>query len=615
MLANLIVKIVDLSRRCRWLVILAALAASVGFGYFDAHNFKINTDINKMMAADLPWRVREADLEKAFPNRNDVTLIVVESDVPDAAESGAAALAEKLAARTDMFTLVTRPDSIPFFRKNGLLFLSKDELSKTLNQMVEAQPMLGALTADPSLRGFFGTIDLMLQGLQHNAVTFDKLDKPFNVVSETIEAALAGQDKPIAWQSMTTDAAPTMRDLRKFILVKPVLDYSALEPGQASNEIIRKAVNDLHLPDQGVRVRLTGDVPLNDEEFASVANGTGFATILSGVLVFVILMIALRSLRIVLPILLTLTVGLIATTAFALFAVGSLNLISVAFAVMFIGIAVDFGIQFGVRYRDQHHQEPDHAKAMTRTAAIIAMPLAMAAGSTSLGFLAFIPTAYTGVSELGLIAGAGMLIAFILNITLLPALLSITKPPAEPEAIGYSCCAPIDNCLLKYRKVILALALIIGLVGAGIATHLRFDFDPLNLKDTHTESVSTLLDLMKDPDFGAYTVQILRPNLKDTQDVSDQLEKLPEVDHAMSLASFVPEDQDAKLAMISDTNMLLGPTLTATNVQPAPSDEDVLASLKTTVDALAPIASQYPSADRLMKALAEVISRRDHDLL
>jgi uncharacterized protein len=613
LLSSFIARLVDFSHRFAVAVVLLAVLMSLGLGLYVAEHFKINTDINQLISADLDWRVREAAVEKGFPQKSNLLVVVVDGDTPDAAESAAEALTLKLRALPDRFSQVVRPDRIPFFLKNGLLFLSKDESNAILNQMIQAQPMLGILASDPNLRGFFGMIDLMLDGVARGETDFKQLDAPLNTIAETIEATVAGQDKPIAWQNMGSDTKPALRDVRKFILAKPVLDYTALEPGEASSNVLRAAVSDLHL--NGVRVRLTGDVALNDEEFASVSEGTGFATMLSGVLVLVILLWALRSWRIVLPILLTLIVGLIATTAFALVTIGSLNLISVAFAVMFIGIAVDFGIQFGVRYRDQHHQEPDHAKAMTRTARLIALPLTMAAGSTSLGFLAFLPTAYRGVSELGLIAGAGMIIAFVLNITLLPALLAFTNPPAEPEAVGYQWAAPIDRFIETHRKKILWLSLVIALCGGGIASQVRFDFDPLNLKDPNTESVSTLFDAMKDPDFTTYTIDILRPSLKEAQELAAKIEKLPQVDHVMTLASFVPDDQDAKLDLISDANIIFASTLNASPPQTPLSDAEIIDALHKVVEKLHSVPNQPASITRLAKAIEAVITQNDHLLL
>ncbi len=615
MLSSLIARLVDFSRQFALILVLLAVLMSLGMGWYVMENFKINTDINQLVSADLDWRVREAALEKGFPQKADLLVVVIDGDTADAAEAAAESLALKLRTMPDKFSQVIRPDKIPFFQKNGLLLLSKEEANTILDQMIQAQPMLGTLAGDPSLRGFFGMISLMLQGVERGETDFKQLDAPFATIASTIEANLTGQEKPLAWQSMNPDQKPTLRDLRKFILVKPSLDYTALEPGAAASDALRTAAKDLHLtPDYGVRVRLTGSVALNDEEFASVADGTGFATILSGILVLVLLLWALRSVRIVLPILLTLIVGLIATTAFALATIGSLNLISVAFAVMFIGIAVDFGIQFGVRYRDQHHQEPDHAKAMTRTARLIALPLTMAAGSTALGFLAFIPTDYRGVSELGLIAGAGMIIAFILNITLLPALLAFTRPPAELESVGYKWAAPIDKFIQTHRVKILLSSLVIAIIGIGIASQVRFDFDPLNLKNPQTESVSTLFDAMKDPDFTTYTIAILRPSLKEAQELADSIQKLPQVDHVISLASFVPEDQDAKLTLINDANDIFSSTLNA-KPQAAPSDAEVFALLKKLATDLHSVPNHPTSAIRLANAINTVVERNDPVLL
>ncbi len=611
-----IVQLVDMSRRYALAVVVVALVSSLALGWYVVGHIKINTNINQLLSADLIWRQREMAIEKAFPRRNDLLIVVIDGDTPDDAEDAAATLAGKLAAMPAQFHLVTRPDSIPFFEKNGLLYLSTDELTAVLNNIVQAQPLLGTLASDPSLRGLFSTLSLILQGVQQGQADYVTLDQPITKVADTIFSALAGKDKPLGWQSMMAGQTAPQGDLRKFIITQPVLNYTALEPGEDASKIIRDEAKNLNLtPEHGIRIRLTGSVALNDEEFGSVAQGTSQATILSIILVFVILFMALRSFRIIIPILLTLGAGLTITTAFALVTVGSLNLISVAFAVMFVGIAVDFGIQFGVRYRDQHHQEPDHDKAMVRTAEIIALPLLMAAASTSIGFLAFMPTDYRGVAELGLIAGAGMLIAFFLNITLLPALLSLARPPAEPDDIGFHWAAPIDRFLSKYRFKLLAIIAVATIGAVTVATQLRFDFDPLSLKDPHTESVSTLFDLMKDPNGSPYTIQILSSSLESAQQLADKIQELPEVDHTMTLNSFVPDQQEQKLGIINDANQLLGPTLSPPTTQAPPTMDENLDSLRNVAASLHQIGTQHPSAEMLAKALDQVVERKDPALL
>jgi hypothetical protein len=143
---------------------------------------------------------------------------------------------------------------------------------------------------------------------------------------------------------------PHRRDLRRFIHVKPVLDCGSLEPGAAAADAIRTAVRAHGLvPENSVTVRLTGPVSLADEEFSTLADGVVLNTALTGSAVLLILWLALRSGRIIAAIVANLFVGLAVTAAAGLAMVGSLNLISVAFAMLFVGIGVDFGIQFAVQ--------------------------------------------------------------------------------------------------------------------------------------------------------------------------------------------------------------------------------------------------------------------------
>src|SRR5262249_57590288 len=94
----------------------------------------------------------------------------------------------------------------------------------------------------------------------------------------------------------------------------------------------------------------------------------------------------------------TLVCGFLATAGWAALAVGELNLISIGFAVMFVGIAVDFGIQFCLRVQEERYRLGDLGKALDRTAETMALPLWQAAAATALGFFSFLPTAYRGVA-------------------------------------------------------------------------------------------------------------------------------------------------------------------------------------------------------------------------
>jgi uncharacterized protein len=593
----------------RWAVgvVLCFIVLTMGaVGFINGH-FRMNTDVDGLLAADLPWRQQEKILAKAFPQRDDLLVIVVDGQNAAAAEDAAARLTEKLTQRPDLFRNVNRPDALPFFRQQGLLYLEQAELADVIDRLMQAQPLLGSLAADQSLRGLFGTFGLMLKGIETKAVSPEQFAPIFQKISTIARAQHAGKIEPLDWQTLLNPAHES-RQLRRFILTQPTLDYSALSPGHAATTAVRAMIQDLALP-QTVTLRLTGSVALNDEEFGSIADSMGWAGLASMLLVALLLGLALRSVRLVMPILLTLLVGLILTTAFGLALFGALNLISVAFAVMFIGIAVDFGIQFGVRFRDQHFLNPDRDAALQETAKIIARPLVLAALATALGFFAFTPTAYAGVAELGAIAGGGMIIALVCNLTLLPALLTLFRPPAEAEAVGFAWLRPMDDALVRNRRLVLMASLGLALVGAAVASQLRFDFDPLNLKDPKAESVATMFDLAKNLDTTPYTAQLLAKDLASADALAEVLRALPEVARVMSLSSFVPADQDVKLPLLNDARLMLLATLTPTDFASPPRGEDLV---KATGDLIAALKAQQQIHPAIAE-LAEVLTPLQND--
>ncbi|MDU6493641.1 MMPL family transporter, partial [Bradyrhizobium sp.] len=359
------------------------------------------------------------------------------------------------------------------------------------------------------------------------------------------------------------------------------------------------------------RVRLTGPVPIANEEYATVQEGAVVNGIGTVVVVLVILWLALHSAKIISAVFINLFMGLAITTAVGLMMVGSLNLLSVAFAVLFIGLGVDFGIQFSVRYRSERFKNDDLPEALAEAARRSAVPLSLAAMATAAGFLCFLPTDYKGISELGAIAGAGMMIAFLSSITVLPALLKILNPPGEKEPVGYAFLAPVDHFLETHRVPIIVGTLGLVIAGLPLLYYMKFDFNPMNLRNPHAESIATYLDLRKDPNTGANAIDVLTRSEAEAKAIEAKLAKLPEVARVMSLDSFVPEDQPAKLAMIAQGAKVLGPALNPDQVDAAPTDKENIDALNSTVNNLRRTAGdgQGPGAvasRRLADALAKL---------
>jgi hopanoid biosynthesis associated RND transporter like protein HpnN len=579
-------------RHARWVAALGVLAAVIGF-FYTANHFAMNTNSESLIAPNLPWHKQVARFDKLFPQRNNLVLVVIDGVTAERANGAADALAARLAAHPAEFPAVRRPDGGPFFEHNGLLFLSEQEVKDTTAKLVQAQPFLGALASDPSLRGVMDSLSTALMGIAHGDAKLSDIDDPMVAFADTLEKTERGQMAFLSWRTLFTGNTGGER-LRTFVEVQPKLDYDALMPGAAAEKAIHDTARQMGLTRAyGVRVRLTGPVPLADGNFASLTERADLMAIAMFLAVTLSLWLAVGSFRIIFCILATLATGLSLTMAMGLAAVGTFNIISIAFIALFVGLGVDFAIQFSVRYRSERYRSGDLETALKRAGWRVGTPLALAAAATAAGFLSFVPTDYVGVAELGLIAGIGMIVAFLLSITFLPALIMLIKPPGEAERVGFAFFAPVDEFLRTHRRQILIAGAVAGLACAAAVPFLKFDFNPLNLQNRHDEAMSTLSDLMTDPDTSPNTIDVLAPSLEAADKLAGELQKQKLIGQVLTLDSFVPDNQAKKLAMISDTAFLLDATLNPFEVKPPPSDGEVVASLKSVAKALRHAASTH----------------------
>jgi hypothetical protein len=609
-IAAIVARIVEFARRNAVLVMVACLVLAAAAAVYAAGHLAVDTDIERMLPSNVAWRQNERALDEAFPQNNNLLVAVIDARTPDLAEQAAAELADKMRAEPQLFTHVRQPDGGPFFDRNGLLYLSPEELDKVAQQLIAAQPLIGSLAHDPSLRGLFDALATFVSGAGTDTEKVAQLDPTLTMIGNVVQRIIDGKRASLSWTEMMTGRKPNARDLRRFVMTRPVLDFSGLESGATARTEIRRLASELGFSSEsGVRLRLTGSVALDDEQFATLREGALRSTVLSVVMVCAILFIALRSVKLVGAIIVTLAAGFMLTAGFAALAIGSLNLISIAFGVLFIGLAVDFSIQFSVRYRDQRHRLGTFPAALRGTALTIGPSLVLAAGATAIGFLSFVPTRYTGIQALGWIAGGGMLIAIALNFLLLPALLAIVRPRGEPEAIGFRRAAPLDHWLIERRQWVIGGAALLAAVSIALLPQIAFDFDPLNLKNPNSESVSTARDLMKDPMTTPYTAEILAPSLDDAKALAERVGELPEVAQVVTAASFIPEEQDKKLPIIEDLALLLGPSLNDPQPLPPPSDEAVLKAMRACGNAMEKIGKPGSPAARLGAALHGAATR------
>jgi uncharacterized protein len=576
-------------------VVLAGFVLAAASAFYASHHLGINTDTDEMFDANLPWRQHAMALNRAFPQFQGLLVAVIDADVPEEADATARALALALSSDHTNFSMVRRPDASPYLRQEGFLLLSTTQLTGILNRTIDAQPFLGKLAADPTARGLFSALSLLGTGVTHDAADLTPWLSQLQSFHAVMAAAINGHATPLSWQKLLSGGLSDLGGRYKFVLAKPGQDFHSLQPGGAAEQAMRGAAAKLEFVRSGnARVRITGPVALADAQFATVAQGTVAGLFGSIVLITIWLTLAVGSWWLILPILGTLALGLALTLLFAAAAIGTLNLVSVGFGVLFVGIAVDFAIQFSVRYREARHAFGDPATALRETAGRAGGAILVAALAIAAGFLAFVPTAFRGVAELGLIAGVGMLIAFLCTVTFLPAAITLCRPAGEPGEVGFACGVRADAFITgRYRTVLIVFG-VLAVLAVLLASRVQFDSDPLDTQSPNTEAMRTLRDLMNSPFANPYTIDILAANAGQALAFADELRQLPSVAKVLTIDSFVPGDQSKKLALVADAANILGPTLLPPDVVPSLTPEQIRQAARDALDTINPALAALP---------------------
>ncbi|MEA3410629.1 MAG: MMPL family transporter [Pseudomonadota bacterium] len=574
----------DRVARLKWWVVAAVLSLAFASAWYSVRHLSINTDTVNMLSPELPFRITYESYKEAFPQYIDTFILVVDGPTPEAVRGATRRLVRRLKQDEARFFSVFAPGEFPFFERNGLLYRDVGELEAHAATLAQIQPFLGRLVRDQSLSGLSGLLVAAL-GAEAGTDAID-LGPVLAELNQAIAVSLEDGSYHMSWRDLMQGGTTTGGPNREFIVVKPRLDYSQLLPGAPAVEAVREIARDLgNASAEDVRVRITGKVALEYEELQSVSRGAGLAAISALIMVLIVLVAGLRSVRLVVITLVTLVTGLVLTAGFATVAVGELNTISVAFGVLYIGLGVDFAIHLCLRHQELRDHGEDNVRAIDAAARDVGRSLLLCALSTAVGFYAFIPTAYSGVSELGLISGTGMFISLVTSLTLLPALLCIWSSAPRRGVSGVTKNGPLSGWLAEFpyrhARAVRWGALVLAALGAAALPFAGFDHHPINLRDPGTESVSTFMDLVRTADRPPWNITILAPDAAQAENLADRLRELPVVKDVVTIADLVPDDQDDKLEIIEEMAYLLGPELSVRKREDLPTLADRRQALQT----------------------------------
>lgn len=594
-----IVAIVDGARRAAIFVVAVAIILAVVIAVWVLPHIRVNTDTEDVLARDLPFRQANIAYRQIFPELRAPVVVVIDGP-GDRVEDGAQALALRMAAAPTVFGAVLYPPGEPFFRRNGMLYLSLDALGTLSDRLAESQAFLATLAAAPSLRGLF---DLLARALAEGGEDLGRTNafaSGLAAVAATVEARNDGAPAALSWSEML--GGPMTR---RVVVAETLADRASLQPGERALGFIRAAAAELGLTAaNGVSLRLTGEVALETEELDSVFEGAIEASLLSLVFVAILVVVGLRSPRLVISVLATLVIGLIYTAGFAALAIGSLNLISVAFAVLFVGIAVDFGIHFGLRAREQELQGREHAAALAAAAAGVGPSLLLAGVAAMIAFGSFLPTAYRGVAELGVISAFGMVVAVATNLTVLPALLTLLPRGRARGAGRIPNAGAVEAVIRRHARVVVIGAALVGLVSLAAVAGVRFEKNPLNLQDPTREAVATWRALMREDPTYRPSISVVAPGLDAAREIAEHAARLDTVQATVTAADLVPDQQERKLEVIAEIAQFLAPLLAEGEPQAPPDLAEQQAAIDRFIAAAAnPVPALRAPIERLARAL------------
>lgn len=581
-----------------WLVLLIALIVTIAAG-FAATGLTVNTSTEEILSAELPFRQVDLAYRRAFP-REELAIAVVDAPSSDEAAAAAAALADRLGKRPDLFGRVELAGSSPYFDRFGLLFLEADQIRNLGDQLRDARLTLFDLASDPTLRGIAGLLSTL-----ESAAT-DGAARLVAQLAATTEARAEGRPAEMDWRSLF-DMEAGDQGTRRLVQAKPVLDNSSIDRAGPALDGLQAVIAVVRTEHPDVTVRVTGDPVLRQQELNDAFSGALYASGFSFVLVALSLILGIRSGRLIAALLITLMVGSIWTTGLAAITVGGLNLISVAFMVLFFGLGVDFGTHLGLRHLEEARKGGSFGEALKQAMLGEGPGIGLSALCAALAFLSFVPTSYVGLAEFGIISALGMAVAVVATFTVQPALMALMPPRPRPVSgldIG------IGRWIKGHYRAILAVAAVVTVAAGFLAAQARLDTNTLNLQNPDTEPVQTYRNLALDPETSPYALNVLAADLETARELEPKLAAVGGVSGVRSIEDFVPADQPAKLAAVAEVRSGLGADFFAVAPLPPPTDAELLEAFESMRASAAAIAAG-DAAGELAQAGARLAAALD----
>jgi hopanoid biosynthesis associated RND transporter like protein HpnN len=567
-----------------WVLSVSLILAALSL-WFTATHLQFNTLRDDLISKDVEFNVQYQQYRERFQDF-DGMIVVVEGEQPDAMKRFADQLVEQLQNRPEIYSEIYYKVDTDYFKDKSLLFLEPDALDKLEDKLRSHQDFLEQVNASPGLNTLLrnlnreistGVVDSLLTDMLG---TGDEEEKKDDVADLSLLISLLGQmtrhvEGDTVYRSpWGTFLAEEDKPLRKegylvsdderllFLLLNPLETEGDFAGSKNAIEGIRAIIKDLAPAFPEVTVGVTGgEVISADEMFttqADVKNASKYA--LTGVALLFIIFYR----RVTEPLLavFTLIVSIAWAMGYTTLSVGHLNIISVVFTTILIGLGIDFGIHILCRYREERRLGREPYLAMRNTLQQTGRGNLAGAVTTAIAFGAMVFTDFVGIVELGIIAAGGIMLCLLGMVLLLPALISIEerwrKPVYTlPERVGKR-----DTWFEKmYSHYYLIIFVSLGvLLGCGyVAKDLYFDYNLLNMQAKGTEAVHFEMKIIENAKRASWNAALVADNLQDAKEKYRVLKEMPSVGKVESLLGAIPENQEARIRKAKALAPLIDP--------------------------------------------------------
>ena len=586
---------------CRrpWVFLTLGLALSAIAGFYAICFLQFKTSRNDLIGRDSEYWRLYSEYAREFRDEEDY-LLVLESQNPSRNREATDALVNALLApennphsddseNAQQFT----PDDV-FYRVNYdalqrwfLYFLGTNDLAEIRGSVKDFKQLVAVLEARPELPTFFDAMNQMLQqmatapdaqrqrmtsflstvtGIVNQMATFHGTNAEAAFLSPWASAFFSEEALGEAEQQMQWQGYNVFNKGRTFmVLVHPRPPAGAppetLAPHDATVPKLRRIIAEVQARFPDVHIGLTGEPVLDLDEMVQSQRDATWATVLTLVLIAALFVVGFREwLRPVLATLcLVLIVGL--SMGWATLAVGHLNMITITFTVMILGLSIDLGIQIIARYEEELIKPGAERCAAMHSAIAHTGPSIVTAALTNAGaFLAMGLSGFRGVTELGIIASGGMFLAMLVMLLVLPSLILLFRRRNESVEIpAHAVASRFDRVLLRHPPVIIIACLLITLAAVLVGWHVQFDYNVLNLQSRGLESVEIEKRLLRTDAESTIFAAVVCDSLDETRRIHGALEKKTNVVSSVaSIAALIPEDQEPKAAIIREIQKELG---------------------------------------------------------